>query len=232
MAPVMCGARRIVLGIAIAVALAGTRAKAGEPLEFGWQPARASTRPQPLCFAYAPSLRAYACVGYLDDGGKHRRQVVDIVGIHDGWPRVETHMLPKDDVDRRLAEHGFLPGGTHRARLLPRKWIRAGAARVRYDWSVHEGDASYENLGDVTIRCRDGRDIPLGVRKRGLELGEDARVFWREDADVLAVSVAGDDGGEDTFYRWVNTVVVDVPVLCAGGTAAVAGPVQGRSVGP
>jgi len=226
------GAWRIFAGIAIAAALFGTARAAGDASPaFAWQPTRAKNGPRPRCFAYAPSLRGYACVGYADEG-QGRRQVVDVVGLGRRGAVVRSHALPKADADRWLTELGFAPVVPHGARLPSGQWVAAGAARLRFELRPHDGDASFENYGDVTVGCPDGRGIALDVRKRGLELGDDAWVFWQSGSGVIAISVAGLDGGEDTIYRWVNTLVVDVSVLCAGGTAAVAGPVQGRSVGP
>ena len=225
--------RAVLVRALLCVAIAAAPATPGMPLEYDWQPASANVVPRPLCFGYGESLRAYACVGYKDRATRHRRQVVDVIGIADGQPSVQTLPLSKEEIDRWLAARRFVPGHSiNGTRLVPGNWMRVDGARVRYDWRVHEGDASYENFGDMTVRCPDGREIPLGVRERGLELGEVALAFSRPDSDVIAISVAGDDGGEGIVYHWVNTLIVDLHRLCVTGHVAIAGPVAGRNLGP
>ncbi|MBI2893594.1 MAG: hypothetical protein HYY06_08570 [Deltaproteobacteria bacterium] len=57
-------------------------------------------------------------------------------------------------------------------------------------------------------------------------------MFWTDDAPgVIALSVLGEDGGEGIVDRWLATVVADTGAPCAG-REGLAGPVEGRSVGP
>ena len=86
-------------------------------------------------------------------------------------------------------------------------------------------------FGDLTVRCPDRHSVTVDVRARGLELGDDAWLFSSPGAAVVAVSIHGDDGGEDCSDHFLNTVVLDIPALCAGGTG-LAGPLPGRNVGP
>jgi hypothetical protein len=56
-------------------------------------------------------------------------------------------------------------------------FVEVGAIGVRYDPKLHEGDASYEWFGDLTLRCGDRTERPLELRKRGMELGGTAVLF-------------------------------------------------------
>lgn len=140
-------------------------------------------------------------------------------------------LAQQDDINSRLVALGFSVQLPLASRLVPGRWLRAGGAEVFFRLHVPEGSASYENFGDLSVRCPDGHRVTIDVRGRGLELGEDAWAFWVPDEPVLAISVHGDDGGEGATDHFVNTVVVDVPALCAG-RRGIAGPIAGRNVGP
>lgn len=211
---------------------------------FGWSTGLWARRPgpTPLCFAYAPSRQAFACLGYAADSEEPPRSgFVDVVGVAGGVPIVESHLawrsrrgavVPRSRIDRRLAELGFLAAMPRGARLAPGTWVDAGAFRIGFDLRLHEGDASFEYFGDLKVQCPDSSELPLGVRRRGLELGEEAWAFWTTDAPwVVALSVLGEDGGEGVTDRWINTLVVDARALCEG-REGIAGPIEERSEGP
>lgn len=213
---------------------------------YAWSPAFLARHPvpRPRCFAYSASRRAYACLGFIDTTGTtaeprrdHRRGFIDVIGLPDGRTLQQAHRVsgskaaPQEDINSRLAALGFSVQLPRASRLVPGRWLRAGGAEVFFRLRVSEGSASYENFGDLSVRCPDGHRVPIDVRGRGLELGEDAWAFWVPGEPVLAVSVHGDDGGEGATDHFVNTVVVDVPMLCAG-RRGIAGPIAGRNVGP
>jgi hypothetical protein len=216
-----------------------------DPGRFAWQPSKFERRPtpRPFCFAYSSSQRAYACLGYSveeSSRGLVRKGYVDVIGSLGQQKLVESHLVwrptgvgleSQAEVDRRLDELGFSPDIPHAARLVPGRWTMAETTGVRYELRLHEGDASFEYFGDVTVRCPNQRWIPLHVRQRHLELGKDAWLFWVPGASVIAVSIHGEDGGEDISEHWLNTVVIDTEALCAG-RSGIAGPFRNRSVGP
>jgi hypothetical protein len=199
----------------------------------------------PDCFAYSATRRAYVCVGMsLDlkhDGDSTKwtgSGFVDVIAAdgavesHRVWANVGLPVAPRAAMKSRLASVGPTVGPATRVPMKPGVPVELGNLHVRYEADIHEGDASFEWLGDLTVRCADGTEKQLGVRKRDLELGETAFLFHAGGDAPFAFSVLGVDGGEGSESRWLNTVVVDAAALCAGRTNAVAGPVEGRSIGP
>jgi len=205
----------------------------------------AASVPPPDCFAYAPARRAYACLGYALDPEAGppaspivRRATVDVLAP--GAPP-ESHAVRASDrapvedaadVEHRLAVLGFGPARPDRVRLVPGRWVAAGPVRVRYDLRLHEGDASFEYVGDVVVGCPGGAEHRLDVRRRGLELGDAAWLFRAPGAETFAISVHGIDGGEGVEWHWLDTIAIDGAALCAGRAGAVGGPIAGRAQGP
>ncbi len=71
----------------------------------------------------------------------------------------------------------------------PGVFVEVGAIGVRYDPKLHEGDASYEWFGDLTLRCGDRTERPLELRKRGMELGGTAVLFQAGAGEPFAISI-------------------------------------------
>jgi len=130
--------------------------------------------------------------------------VVDVVGLGRRGAVVRSHALPKADADRWLTELGFAPVVPHGARLPSGQWVAAGAARLRYELRPHEGDASFENYGDVTVGCPDGRGIALDVRKRfgRLEVLKGVSLEVPRGETVCVIGPSG--SGKSTFLRCIN----------------------------
>jgi hypothetical protein len=228
----------LALGLAASTALATpTRA----PARIAWRPLlKAALGQIPWCFAYSPAHRAYACLGSSPSEGdpNARAGYVDLIGGHADKAVVESFAVagavksiePTAAVDARLTALGFTAVPLAATTLTPGEWHPVDDAAVRYNVRLHEGDASIEYLGGVTVRCPDAREIEVNVRKRGLELGEVARAYHAPGTRTLALSVVGEDGGEGDIATWVNTVVIDTAAMCAG-VLGIAGPIDGRSVG-
>lgn len=232
----------LAIGFAASAASASPPLRARPPVKIAWRPLlKAATRQTPWCFAYSPARRAYACLGSAPlEGSKNARAgYVDLIGGTIDKPLVESYAVAGEvrsltstaAVEGRLTALGFTAVPLEAKTLSPGEWQTAGDAAVRFDLRLHEGDASFEYFGSVTVRCPDAREIEVNVRKRGLELGEVARLFHAPGSRSVAVSVVGEDGGEDVINTWVNTVVIDIAALCAG-SPGVAGPIEGRGVGP
>jgi hypothetical protein len=65
-----------------------------------------------------------------------------------------------------------------------------------------------------------------------MELGETAILFQAGPGEPFAVSILGEDGGEGSESRWLNTVVVDGSRFCENHSDAIAGPAPDRTIGP
>ena len=218
-------------------------AQDGAPLSARWGvAAEAWARrplPRPLCFGVTRTERAFACVGYAVDGETGaRRGYVDVIGLgrrqplREAIPVVGARAISPDALDARLDAHGIEPIALRRTRLSAGTWTRVGRSELLYDLQTHEGDASFEHLGDLALRCADGREVRLGARDRGLELGGEAWAFRAREGEAIAISVIGEDGGEGVVYRWVNTMVISPRALCGAGGRGIVGPLAGRNVGP
>jgi hypothetical protein len=232
----------LTLAIGLAASAASATPPPRTPAKIAWRPLlKAAPGKTPWCFAYSPAHRAYACLGSApsDSDQSARAGYVDLLGGHATKTVVESHAVagavkpiaPTTAIDARLAELGFTSVPLEATTLTPDEWHPVDDAAVRLSVRLHEGDASFEYFGDVTVRCPNAREIEVNVRKRGLELGEVARLYHAPGTRTLALSVVGEDGGEDMIETWVNTVVIDTAALCAGASG-IAGPIEGRSVGP
>jgi hypothetical protein len=185
----------------------------------------------PHCFAYAPKLHAFACVGHAaiynmnhvgaDDQATNI--AIDIIGptVAERWTiaaiggRATTS---RATVEKRLAALGMKPLRTQRVRIEANAWVSSGAETLFLRVSAEEGDASFENVGELTLRCSTGADVKVDLRGAGIELGETA-VAWRVNG-ILAFAIAGLDGGEDTSDFLLDTAVIDVETTCKDKRAA------------
>jgi hypothetical protein len=233
----------LTLAIGLAASAASATPPPRVPAKIAWRPLlkAAALGKTPWCFAYSPAHRAYACLGSapspIDQSA--RTGYVDLIGGLADKTVVESHAVagsaktiePTTAIDARLAALGFTSVPLAATTLTPGEWTAIDDAAVRFDLRLHEGDASFEYFGGLSVRCPDDREIELNIRKRGLELGEVARLFRAPGTKTFALSVVGEDGGEGEVETWVNTVVIDTAALCAGGPG-VSGPIDGRSVGP
>ncbi len=165
--------------------------------------------PDPWCPYASADGAVYGCVGVVAEMDQPRVWSLDVLG-------------------GAAADLTIRPTTTA---LVPDAWVPLGAYAVRLRIDLHEGGASYEFYGGLDVRCVDGREIPVDVRARGLELGEVARLFTVAERPRFALSVRGQDGGEGHDDVWLNTITVDAAALCAGAPA-IEGPLPGRSVGP
>src|SRR5690606_23601212 len=104
-------------------------------------------------------------------------------------------VLESHPVGIPLARKGFteVPVATV---LPPDRWVATDRVAVRLRLDLHERDASFEYYGEITVRCADGVEREIDVRRRGLELGEEAILAWAPASGTFAVSVHGVDGGE------------------------------------
>jgi hypothetical protein len=97
-------------------------------------------------------------------------------------------------------------------RLTANAWVDIGTQQVKLRVSPHDGDASFENFGELTLRCSAGNEIKADLRGAGMTIGATA-VAWSTDG-LLALSVVGIDGGEDTTDFLLDTAVIDVATTC------------------
>ena len=99
-------------------------------------------------------------------------------------------------------------------RLANNGWTQVGAHPWKLRVDAHEGDASFENFGELTIRCG-ARDVIVDLRGADLELGETAVAYVApDDSGLVALSMVGVDGGEDTSEYSLDTAVIDVVTTC------------------
>lgn len=190
--------------------------------------ATASQEPlAPRCFGYATDTRAFACLGHdriyntnhigADDQATNLR--VDAIGpaTHERWTIAAIGGRPtttRSAVERRLAALEMRTLQVTPIRLATGAWTKVGASDWKLRVDGHEGDASFENFGELTIRCG-ARDVVVDLRGAGLELGETAVAYVAPDGSgLVALSIVGLDGGEDTAEYSLDTAVIDVVTTC------------------
>lgn len=181
----------------------------------------------PRCFGYAPDRRAFACLGHdriynmnnigADDQATNVR--VDAIGpaTHESWTIAAIGGRPttaRRTVEGKLAALAMRPLQVTPIRLAIGAWTVVGG----HDWKLrvdgHDGDASFENFGELTIRCG-ARDVIVDLRGADLELGETAVAYVAPDGSgLVALSMVGVDGGEDTAEYSLDTAVIDVVTTC------------------
>lgn len=197
--------------------------------------ARAGAEPlAPRCFGYAPKTRAFACLGHdeiyntnnIGAADQATNVRVDAIGptTHESWTIAAIGGRPtttRRTVETRLAALGMRSLRVTPVRLAIGAWTRVGD----HDWKLrvdgHEGDASFENFGELTIRCG-ARDVIVDLRGAGLELGDTAVAYVAPDGSGLAaLSIVGVDGGEDTSQYSLDTAVIDVVTTCQQAKMAI-----------
>jgi hypothetical protein len=144
---------------------------------------------------------------------------IDVVGpdLHRAWTVAAIGgrpTTPRRTVERELATLGLRRLTTKPIKLPGNSWQQVGAEQLFLRLDPHEGDASFEMFGDLKLRCSTTNEVMFDVRGAGLEIGEVAWVFRSPDSNWLAVSIVGEDGGEDTADYTLDTVVIDVRASC------------------
>jgi hypothetical protein len=181
----------LTLAIGLAASAASATPPPRTPAKIAWRPLlKAAPGKTPWCFAYSPAHRAYACLGSApsDSDQSARAGYVDLLGGHATKTVVESHAVagavkpiaPTTAIDARLAELGFTSVPLEATTLTPDEWHPVDDAAVRLSVRLHEGDASFEYFGDVTVRCPNAREIEVNVRKLGRRRGRRRR----HDRDV------------------------------------------------
>jgi hypothetical protein len=187
----------------------------------------------PSCFAYSAREHAFACVGHhpiyndshigaADQATNFR---IDVIGPkrQAAWTiaAIGGRATTKPAViERELATLGMTRLQTRPIALPVGKWVTVGKVALWLELDVHEGDASYENFGELRVRCSDATQV-VDLRKRGIELGDTARVFLSPDLAWAAIGIVGDDGGEGTIGFALDTVMVELDRVCTEPDRAV-----------
>jgi hypothetical protein len=191
----------------------------------------AATDQPPLaanCFAYAAKSHAFACVGHdpiynmnnigADDQATNIR--IDVVGPdqQSSWTIAaigKRPTTPRATVESKLGELGLRALTTAPIKIASNTWVAIGAVQLFLRVDAHEGDASFENFGDLTLRCTKTQDVVIDLRAVGIELGDTAVAYRSPDGNWLALTISGLDGGEDTYDYNLDTVVLDLATTCA-----------------
>jgi hypothetical protein len=187
----------------------------------------------PRCFAYSVKEHAFACIGHswiyntenigADDQATNVR--VDLVSParQESWTIAAIGGRPitrRAIVEAELGALGMQPLRGAPIVITANQWTKVGAARLFLRVEAHEGDASFENFGDLTLRCKSGIEIRIDLRAWGFKLGETARAFRSPDSNWLALSIVGVDGGEDTSQFSLDTAVIDIAQSCVKHSVA------------
>jgi hypothetical protein len=182
----------------------------------------------PRCFAYSARHHVFACVGHdaiynmnnigADDQATNIR--IDIVGASQqtSWSVAAIGNRPvtrRATVEAKLGELGLRALTAAPLTIAPNTWVTIGTEKVFLRVDPHEGDASFENFGDLTLRCSGATDLVIDLRAAGIELGETAVAARSPDGNWLAISIVGIDGGEDTTDFTLDTAVIDLATTCA-----------------
>jgi hypothetical protein len=179
----------------------------------------------PRCFGYAPERRAFACLGHGEIyntnniGAADQATNVRVDAIGPGAQEIWTiaaiggrPTIARAAVEKRLAVLGMRPLNGKPVPLAIGAWTTVGTAQLKLRVDGHDGDASFENFGELTIRCG-ARDVIADLREAGMTLGETALAYVAPDG-LIAVSIVGVDGGEDTSLYTIDTAVIDVVTSC------------------
>ena len=196
--------------------------------------AAASAEPMvPRCFAYSAKEHAFACIGHApiyntdhigaDDQATNVR--IDLVSParQESWTIAAIGGRPitrRAVVEAELGALGLQPLRGAPIAIIANEWTKVGAEQLLLRVDAHEGDASFENFGDLTLRCTTGIEIRIDLRGLGFELGETARAFRAPDSNWLALSIVGVDGGEDTSEFSIDTAVIDIAQSCVKHSVA------------
>lgn len=179
------------------------------------------------CFAYSTASHAFACLGHDPifnsdhfDGVDQATNVrIDLLGPAQqaAWTIAAIGGRPtrsRAAVEGALDALGLRPLATAPIRVPPNHWVAVGAVQLFLRVNLHEGDASIENFGELTVRCAKA-EVAFDLRRAGIELGETAVAYRSPDGDWLALTVSGLDGGEDLFAYSLDTAVLDLATTCA-----------------
>ena len=181
----------------------------------------------PRCFGYAVDKRAFACLGHdriynmnnIGAADQATNVRVDAIGpaTHESWTIAAIGGRPttaRASVETRLAALAMRPLNVKPVSLAIGAWTRVGANDWKLRVDGHDGDASFENFGELTIRCGAG-DVVVDLRGAEIELGETAVAYVAPDGSgLVALSMVGVDGGEDTSEYSLDTAVIDVVTSC------------------
>jgi hypothetical protein len=143
---------------------------------------------------------------------------VELVSVHgseirtvlDDAPDDYTRVTPLPAVQDELTRRGYTVPITARAVLEADAWVTVGRVELRYSWYLQEGDASFEYLGTVELRCTpDGpvHELPPDDRWRGIG-GPLAVVSSAPGTRLHAITFEHLDGGEGYVdVRWYSWLV-------------------------
>ena len=227
--------RWLALSVLVAAAPAEAGPKPRVPLpklpSLGAMTRAAASDTAPLaanCFAYAAKSHVFACVGHApiynrnnigaDDQATNIR--IDVVGppVQTSWTIAAIGNRPttrRRVVEGTLGALGLRALATTPVKIASNTWVTVGGVQLFLRVDAHEGDASFENFGDLTLRCAAAKDLVIDLRAAGIELGDTAVAYRSPDGNWLALSISGLDGGEDTYDYNLDTVVLDVATSCA-----------------
>lgn len=182
----------------------------------------------PRCFAYSAKHHAFACVGHdaiynMDNIGAADQATnirIDVVGPTQqaSWSVAAIGKRPttrRAIVEAKLNKLGLRALTDAPLTIAPNTWVTVGTQKVFLRVDPHDGDASFENFGDLTLRCTGASDLVIDLRAAGIELGETAVAARSPDGNWLAISIVGIDGGEDTTDFTLDTAVIDLATTCS-----------------
>lgn len=185
----------------------------------------------PRCFGYSKERRAFACLGYdriyntdhigAEDQATNVR--VDAIGpvTHERWTIAaigNRSTTRRASVEAKLAALGMRPLTVKPIALPIGAWTKIAGVEWKVRVDLHEGDASAENFGELAIRCG-ARDVIADLRGENMELGDTAVAYAMPDG-LVALSIVGWDGGEDTSEYSLDTAVIDTVTTCQQGKVA------------
>jgi len=190
--------------------------------------ARSGSEPLvPRCFAYSPAQHAFACVGQdrmantdhivAEDQATNVR--IDLIGPQRqrSWVLAaigNRATTPRRTIESELGAAQLVPLRGRGTVVTANAWTKLGDLALMLEVDAHDGDASFENFGGLTLACQYGDQIEIDLRATGIELGETARAWLSPDGGWLALSIVGIDGGEDTTEYTLDTAVIDLTAAC------------------
>jgi hypothetical protein len=194
---------------------------------------------RPSCFGYSAADRGYACVDFAvgADAGDpglgdfeqyaapaatawHGHKAIALVAAettrlaiaskeYDRSRRIARERTPRAAVKLALARGYRRP--VRRSRPLPiGRWTRFHGTRLRFDTRMHEGDASYQNHGQLRLRCPSGTIVTVVADNQA----ESAVAFAARRAPTLAIGFVEVDGGEGAEYYNSRYIRLDPAALC------------------
>ena len=187
----------------------------------------------PQCFAFSPTTHAFACFGHnpiyntdhVGAGDQATNLRIDVVGpdLQAQWTIAAIGGRPttgRRNASARLAKLGMRTLTTTPIILAPGRWTDVGAVKALLRDDTHESDVSFENLGDLSLRCTDNTELRLDLHGFGMVVGTTALAFRSGDPRWVAIGVVGLDGGEGTSRWTIDTIVIDLVTSCTRHSAA------------